>query len=104
MAIGDEFSLDLNSSQIYNSIWDSIPQPLMDNFYFLLNLGKIILIFAIIYVIVLIFIKIIGLLFGSKETKMLKSINSKLGEILEIVKRKKGGKEEGDKKGKSSKQ
>ena len=69
MAIGDEFSLDsaLNTSQIYNGIWDSIPQRMMDSFYSLFNLGKVALIFGIIYVIVLIFVKLIGLFFGSKE-------------------------------------
>ena len=101
MAIGDEFSLDLNSSEIYSGIWDSIPQPLMDSFYFMMSLGKIILVFSIIYVIVMILVKIVGLIFGSKETRILKSIDNKLGEILEIVKRKKGGREDGEKKGKS---
>ncbi len=105
MAEEGAFSLGelVNTTDIYKGVWDSIPQRVLDDIYFVLYLGRIILILFIVYIIFLILIKIFKLFLGTKETRILKDINGKLEEMLNILKRKKSGKENGEKKEKSDK-
>ena len=92
--------IGLNATELSESVWDSIPPRILDNLYFTLYLGKIILILSIAYIGILIFIKIFRLFFGSKESRILKDINNKVGEILDNLRKKKPDKEDSEKKGK----
>ncbi|MDP3882400.1 MAG: hypothetical protein Q8Q31_05985 [Nanoarchaeota archaeon] len=88
----DISNLSLNTSQIYNSAWKSMPPELLDKFNFVLYLGKIILFLMIAYLLVIILLKITGFFFKVRETKILKNIqegiqesNKKLAEITTII-------------------
>ena len=83
-----------NLTDLYPNL---IPQEILNQINFILYLGRIILIFSIIYIIVLILLKIFRLFFGSKETRILKDINRKLEEIVDILRVKKFDKEHGKK-------
>ena len=89
--------LGINMEGISSSIWSSIPSELMDKIGLMLDLSIAVLLAGIIYLVILLIIKIFRLIFGSKEARILKRIESDVGEILVIL-----GKRKVDKKAEES--
>ena len=89
--------LGINMEEISSSIWSSIPSELMDKIGLMLDLSIAVLLAGIIYLVILLIIKISRLIFGSKEARILKRIESDVGEILVIL-----GKRKVDKKAEES--
>ena len=87
-----------NMSEVYQGLWNSLPSNISNNLDIALELGAILIIASIIYLVIMVIIKIIGLFFGSKEARRLKLISQQLDEIISLLKKRKPGKEE--KKGK----
>lgn len=77
----------LDPNKILSSFWDSIPSQLNNQINLIVKLGRILLIFSIAYIFILILIKMIGFLFGSKETRILKRINGQLDEVISLMKK-----------------
>ncbi len=87
MAVDNFPEIDINTSDIYNSIWNSIPKEFLDKINLLLNIGKIVAILIIVYFALLIIGKIFVFIFGNRESRILKKISGQLEEILELIKR-----------------
>jgi len=87
MAVGNLPEININTSDIYNSIWNSIPREFLDKINLLFNIGKIIAILIIVYFALLIIGKISVFIFGNRESRILKKISRQLEEILELMKR-----------------
>lgn len=77
--------LGINMEEISSSIWSSIPPELMDKISLILDLSIAILLAGIIYFVILLIIKIAKLIFGSKEARILKKIESEVSEILMVL-------------------
>ena len=77
-----------NMSEVYRGLWDSLPSSMSNNLDTAMELGVILIIASIIYLVIVVIIKIIGLFVGSSETRRLKGISQQLDEIISILKKK----------------
>ena len=87
MAVNNIPNIGINTSDIYNSIWKSIPKEFLDKIDLLFNIGKIIAILIVVYFALLIIGKIFIFIFGNRESRILKRISGQLDEIIELMKR-----------------
>lgn len=95
------FNLDnigVNSTNVLSSFWSSIPEKLANQIDFIIKLLMIAAALGIVYLAIVLFIKIFGVIFGSRETRRLKKISGQLEEIIEILKMNKNQKMEKRKK------
>jgi hypothetical protein len=84
-----------NSSDIFSSVWENMPPEIMQNITKLLSIAKIILILIIIYWIVIIIGRILGLRNAGnikKIEKNVEEINQKISAIFEKKSKKKADK------------
>ena len=83
----------MDPSEIYSSMWNSLPPEMVSKIDSLFQLGTILLSAIIIYFIVLLLIKIFGSIFGAKRlkriSKSLDTTNEKLEEIIGLLGNKK---------------
>lgn len=89
-ALDDKISdFGLNKSEIFSSLWNSLPPELLNKFYVITEILIAVLVAGLIYIILLFFIKLIGVIWGSREARNLKKVNGKLDEIISLMKKEK---------------
>ena len=88
----------IDSGDLFSGFWDSIPPELMSKLDIMLDLSIIVLIASGIYFSILLIGKLFRLIFGSRERKVLLSIDKKLEEIVKKLNKGKHKKPEEKKK------
>lgn len=91
MSSHDAFAenVGVNTSEIFQGVWENIPHELFERIEFFLDLGSAALLAFIIYLAIVILIKVLSLFFGTKESRILKRISLQLDEILNLFKKSK---------------
>lgn len=78
---------ELNISDISQGLWQNLPPELLEKIGFFLDLGSAAMLVFIIYFAIVILTKIFILIFGTRESRMLKKICEQLNDIISILKK-----------------
>lgn len=96
-----ELSGGLNVSDLYSGMWKSLPPEVLDKFSLVIDLGIALLAVSIAYFVILIIVKLMSFIFGSRESRRLKKISEQLDEVIGLMNTK--GKKKSEKVGKKKK-
>ena len=81
--------LGIDNSQLFSDFWKSMPSELLNQLDLIFNLGKVLLIITMVYISIMILIKLLSLIFGSKESRRLNTITKQLDEVIKILSKEK---------------